>query len=270
MPGLVDTHVHVNEPGRTEWEGFETATRAAAAGGVTTILDMPLNSIPATTTVDALEAKRDAARGKCLVDVGFIGGVVPGNVGELERAGTRGVLRLQVLSRRRRAWTSSRTSTEARSARGVAGARASSAAAAWCTPSSRRSSSRRRRLDAIAQLRDVPRVASAARRSTSAIELLDRADARVSRRRVHIVHLSSARVARRSFARRARGVAAHRRDVSALSHVRGGGDPRRRDRVQVRAADSRARRTRGACGQALDRRRRSISSRPTIRRVRPR
>ena len=62
-PGLVDTHVHVNEPGRTDWEGFDTATRAAAAGGITTIVDMPLNSIPATTTVAALEAKRSAARG---------------------------------------------------------------------------------------------------------------------------------------------------------------------------------------------------------------
>ena len=91
MPGLVDTHVHVNEPGRTEWEGFETATRAAAAGGVTTILDMPLNSIPATTTVDALQAKRKAANGKTVVNVEFIGGVVPGNVGELEALRDAGV-----------------------------------------------------------------------------------------------------------------------------------------------------------------------------------
>ncbi|HWX39431.1 MAG TPA: allantoinase AllB [Candidatus Sulfotelmatobacter sp.] len=83
MPGLVDTHVHINEPGRTEWEGFETATRAAAAGGVTTLIDMPLNSIPATTTVAALEAKRVAARGKCAVNVGFWGGVVPENASEL-------------------------------------------------------------------------------------------------------------------------------------------------------------------------------------------
>jgi allantoinase len=91
MPGLVDTHVHVNEPGRTEWEGFETATRAAGAGGVTTILDMPLNSIPATTTADALEAKRQAARGKSVVNVEFIGGVVPGNAGELEALRDAGV-----------------------------------------------------------------------------------------------------------------------------------------------------------------------------------
>jgi allantoinase len=91
MPGIVDTHVHVNEPGRTEWEGFETATRAAAAGGVTTILDMPLNSIPATTTVGALEAKREAAREKSVVNVEFIGGVVPGNAGELEALRDAGV-----------------------------------------------------------------------------------------------------------------------------------------------------------------------------------
>ena len=91
MPGLVDTHVHMNEPGRTEWEGFETGTRAAAAGGVTTILDMPLNSIPATTTVNALEAKRKAAHGKSVVNVEFIGGVVPGNVGELEGRRDAGV-----------------------------------------------------------------------------------------------------------------------------------------------------------------------------------
>src|SRR5205085_5328743 len=76
-PGLVDAHVHVNEPGRTDWEGFATATPAAAAGGVTTIVDMPLNSVPATTTVAALEAKRTAARGRVHVDVAFWGGVVP-------------------------------------------------------------------------------------------------------------------------------------------------------------------------------------------------
>ncbi|MFC8850246.1 MULTISPECIES: allantoinase AllB [unclassified Micromonospora] len=93
LPGLVDTHVHVNEPGRTEWEGFASATRAAAAGGVTTLIDMPLNSVPPTVTVAALEAKRAAARGRCHVDVGFWGGVVPGNLGDLvalDRAGVFG------------------------------------------------------------------------------------------------------------------------------------------------------------------------------------
>lgn len=91
LPGVVDTHVHLNEPGRTEWEGFVTATRAAAAGGATTLVDMPLNSIPATTTREALSAKRQAARGKCAVDVGFWGGVVPGNLGELPGMVTDGV-----------------------------------------------------------------------------------------------------------------------------------------------------------------------------------
>jgi allantoinase len=83
LPGLVDTHVHVNEPGRAEWEGFATATRAAAAGGVTTLIDMPLNSVPPTTTTAALELKRAAARPSAAVDVGFWGGAVPGNLAGL-------------------------------------------------------------------------------------------------------------------------------------------------------------------------------------------
>ncbi|MFL6056394.1 MAG: allantoinase AllB [Actinoallomurus sp.] len=91
LPGLVDTHVHVNEPGRTEWEGFATATRAAAAGGVTTIVDMPLNSLPPVTSAAALEAKREAAAGRCFVDVGFWGGAVPGNIRELRALHDLGV-----------------------------------------------------------------------------------------------------------------------------------------------------------------------------------
>jgi allantoinase len=92
LPGLVDTHVHVNEPGRTDWEGFDTATRAAAAGGVTTIVDMPLNSLPPTTTPAALERKREAAAGQCHVDVGFWGGAVPGNLAELGPLWDAGVM----------------------------------------------------------------------------------------------------------------------------------------------------------------------------------
>ena len=92
MPGLVDTHVHINEPGRAGWEGFQTATRAAAAGGVTTLVDMPLNSIPPTTTVAGFEAKLQAAREQCHVDVGFWGGVVPGNTGELAALAAAGVV----------------------------------------------------------------------------------------------------------------------------------------------------------------------------------
>jgi allantoinase len=92
MPGLVDSHVHVNEPGRTEWEGFETATRAAAAGGVTTLIDMPLNSIPPTTTMAGFKEKLAAASGRCFVDVGFWGGVVPGNTDELAPLYSAGVV----------------------------------------------------------------------------------------------------------------------------------------------------------------------------------
>ncbi|MFI5955070.1 allantoinase AllB [Cryptosporangium sp. NPDC051539] len=91
MSGVVDTHVHVNEPGRTEWEGFATATRAAIAGGVTTIIDMPLNSIPPTTDVPALDVKRKTAAGQVHCDVGFWGGVVPGNLGELRGLHDHGV-----------------------------------------------------------------------------------------------------------------------------------------------------------------------------------
>ena len=91
LPGLVDTHVHVNEPGRTEWEGFATATRAAAAGGVTTILDMPLNSIPPTVDIAALAAKQKAAEGQVWIDVGFWGGAIPGNLGDLRSLHDAGV-----------------------------------------------------------------------------------------------------------------------------------------------------------------------------------
>ncbi len=91
LPGLVDSHVHINEPGRTEWEGFETATRAAAAGGYTFVVDMPLNCLPATTTVDALEAKRTAAQGKCRVDWAAWGGIVQDNQNDIEPLAVAGV-----------------------------------------------------------------------------------------------------------------------------------------------------------------------------------
>jgi allantoinase len=92
LPGIVDTHVHINEPGRTEWEGFDTATRAAAAGGITTLVDMPLNSSPVTTTANALALKLEAARGKLWVDCGFYGGVVAGTTGQVEPLAAAGVL----------------------------------------------------------------------------------------------------------------------------------------------------------------------------------
>ncbi|MEV7325398.1 allantoinase AllB [Streptomyces sp. NPDC093970] len=91
MPGLVDTHVHVNDPGRTDWEGFWTATRAAAAGGITTLVDMPLNSLPPTTTADHLRVKREVAADKAHMDVGFWGGALPGNVKDLRPLHEAGV-----------------------------------------------------------------------------------------------------------------------------------------------------------------------------------
>ncbi len=91
VPGVVDTHVHINEPGRTEWEGFMTATHAAALGGVTTLVDMPLNAVPPTTTLAGLDAKRRAAQGELAVDVGFWGGAVPGNLDDLEPLWEAGV-----------------------------------------------------------------------------------------------------------------------------------------------------------------------------------
>ncbi|KAJ5608910.1 hypothetical protein N7528_009477 [Penicillium herquei] len=91
LPGLVDAHVHLNEPGRTEWEGFYTGTQAAAFGGVTTVIDMPLNAIPPTTTVAGLKEKLNAAQGKCWVDVGFYGGIIPGNAAELKGLVNEGV-----------------------------------------------------------------------------------------------------------------------------------------------------------------------------------
>ena len=93
LPGLVDAHVHLNEPGRTEWEGFNTGTKAAATGGVTTVVDMPLNAIPPTTTLEGFRAKLAASQGQCWVDVGFYGGVIPGNADQLlplVEAGVRG------------------------------------------------------------------------------------------------------------------------------------------------------------------------------------
>ena len=92
MPGLVDTHVHINEPGRTEWEGFQTATQAAAAGGITTVVDMPLNSSPVTTSLESFEKKLAACEKQLNVDCGFFGGIVPGNEKEIPRLIERGIL----------------------------------------------------------------------------------------------------------------------------------------------------------------------------------
>ncbi|MBD2757980.1 allantoinase AllB [Yimella sp. cx-573] len=91
LPGMIDTHVHINDPGRSDWEGFETATRAALKGGYTTLVDMPLNSLPSTVSVDALETKKAAAEDNCFVDMGFWGGAIPGNIADLEPLHKAGV-----------------------------------------------------------------------------------------------------------------------------------------------------------------------------------
>lgn len=95
LPGLVDTHVHINEPGHTEWEGFESATKSAAAGGITTLIDMPLNSIPVTTSAASFKKKIDSAKNKLFVDCGFYGGIIPGNAGNLEELIQNGVMGLK-------------------------------------------------------------------------------------------------------------------------------------------------------------------------------
>ena len=92
MPGVIDAHVHINEPGRTEWEGFDTATQAAAAGGITTIIDMPLNASPVTTNLKAFNEKLEASKNKLHVNVGFYGGLIPGNKNDLEALIKAGVL----------------------------------------------------------------------------------------------------------------------------------------------------------------------------------
>ena len=92
MPGVIDVHVHINEPGRTEWEGFETGTQAAAAGGTTTIIDMPLNASPVTTTLDAFQQKLEASKGKLNVNIGFYAGLIPGNAMHLEALMQAGVV----------------------------------------------------------------------------------------------------------------------------------------------------------------------------------
>ena len=92
MPGIIDAHVHINEPGRTDWEGFDTATQAAAAGGITTVIDMPLNASPVTTTIQAFNEKLEASKNKLQVNVGFYGGLIPDNQNELEAMMQAGIL----------------------------------------------------------------------------------------------------------------------------------------------------------------------------------
>ena len=248
-PGLVDTHVHVNEPGRTEWEGFASATRAAAAGGVTTIVDMPLNSIP--PTIDGRRRSRSSARaatGGVFVDVGFWGGVVPGNLGRAAAAARRRGVRVQVLPARRPASTSSRRVAPDDMERGDARCSPRSTAllivhaedAALIGAAPHRARPRVRRLPGVAP------AGGRGRRDR-------RGHRRVPRRtgaRAHILHLQRGDALPAIARRRRDGV---RLTVETCPHyltLARRGDARRRHRVQVLPADPRRRATATRCGRA--------------------
>ena len=252
LPGLVDTHVHVNEPGRTEWEGFASATRAAAAGGVTTIVDMPLNSLPPTVDVAALEVKRAAADGQCHVDVGFWGGAVPGNVGDAAGAARGGRLRREVLPRALRG-----RGVPAADARGARAALEELARvdALMVVHAEDADAIERAPEPARPLVRRLPGLPAGRRRRTPPSGVVVERDA--ADRGPHPRPAPGER--RRGAAaagRPRRGAADHGRDLPALPVVRGGGHRRRRDAVQVLPADPRRRPPRAAVGGARRRRRR--------------
>ena len=258
-PGLVDSHVHVNEPGRTDWEGFATATRAAAAGGVTTLVDMPLNCIPVTTRRAALEEKRARRRRPAVGRRRLLGrrrarqrrrAARPGRGGRAGLQGVPGPLGHRRVSQRDRG----------RSARGDAGAARPPGCRCWRTPSWIWANAHDA-VDRSARLRRLPARRGRAAWEDAAIALLIRLCARHRLRRARRSPVVGV-VAAADRARQGRRAAAHRRDLPALPVPRGRGDPRRRDRVQVRAAHPRAREPRGAVAGA-GARRSSISSSPT-------
>ena len=255
LPGLVDTHVHINEPGRTEWEGFETATQAAAAGGVTTLVDMPLNCVPETIDVPALEAKRSAAQGKAWVDWAAWGGVVRGNADALQslaRAGVPGFKCFLIHS-------------------GIDGF-------AWVDEADLRAALEKLRgtglpllahaevagpVDAATQRAECERARDWRKYSTYLASRPDAAEIEAIAMLIRLAEdfrrpstsciLSSAQalplLARRARARRAH----HRGNLRALSLVCRRRDSRRRDGIQMRAADSRRGESRGAVERARTR-----------------
>ena len=241
MPGVVDTHVHVNEPGRTEWEGFATATRAAAAGGVTTLVDMPLNSIPATTSREGLRAKRAATAGRLRVDVGFWGGVVPGNATELSGLLADGALGFKAFLVPSGVDEFEHVGeADLRAAMAVLAAQGVPLLVHAERPPHRRGGR------GLGRGRS-PWVACVARpRSLAALAAgrgggRGRGAARAALPRDRLPGARRPRRLRRGAAGAAagagRGAADHRRDLPALPDVRGRGDPRRRRRLEVRAAD---------------------------------
>ena len=255
MPGLVDTHVHVNEPGRTEWEGFATATRAAAAGGVTTLVDMPLNSVPSTTDPAALNAKRQAAAGQCRVDVGFWGGVVPGNADRLEELARSGVLGFKAFL--------VPSGVDEFEAVGPADLERSLAILAeigavllvhaedaetiarHAVPAAGASAAARRSYPRYL----ASRPPAAERRAIESVLAL----ARTCGARIHIVHLATPTALETLRRARREGLQVTVETCPALPDLRGRGDRRRGHRVQVRSADSRARGARAALGRPRQR-----------------
>ena len=242
LPGLVDTHVHINEPGRTEWEGFETATQAAAAGGVTTLVDMPLNCVPETIDVQALEAKRTAAQGQAWVDWAAWGGVVRGNAESLAAAWRAPAFRASNASSFTPALTASRgwmkpiCAWRLAKLRGTGLPLLAHAEIAGPVDAATQSAERRRaRTGASTRLiwRRVPTAAE-----VDAIALLIRL-AEEFQTPIHIVHLSSAQALPLLAAARERGVPVTVETCAQYLMVCRGRDSRRRDGIQMRAADSR-------------------------------
>ncbi|UMG91465.1 amidohydrolase family protein [Nocardioides sp. TF02-7] len=234
LPGVVDTHVHVNEPGRTEWEGFVSATAAAALGGVTTLVDMPLNSLPPTTTVEALGLKRAAAAGELAVDVGFWGGVVPDNLGRLAPLWEAGVLGFKCFLAPSGVEEFpplapaqlTAALTEVASLGGLVVVHAEDAgvlAAAPAPPSRAYADFLLSRPDE-AETAAVQQVVGAARETGC---------------RVHVLHLSSARALDVVAAAKEEGAAGDRGDLPALPVPHGRAGARRRRGVQVLSADPR-------------------------------
>ncbi len=260
LPGIVDSHVHVNDPGRTEWEGFESATRAAAAGGVTTIVDMPLNSIPPTVDVAALEVKRKAADGADVGRRGLLGRCRARQPRRPAAAARRGGLRLQVLPaalRRRRV----PRAVAGRGRGGHARDRRVRRAAHRPRRGPRRDRARReRRRTRILRLPGLPSAAGGEPRHPAPHRAVPRD---------RLPHPHPPRVQRRRPADDPPGGGrrrAHLRgDLPALPDVHVGGDPRGGDAVQVLPADPGVRRTATCCGRGCATGR-STSSSPTTRR----
>ena len=243
LPGLVDSHVHVNEPGRTEWEGFASATRAAAAGGVTTIIDMPLNSIPPTCDVAALEIKQKAARGRVHVDTGFWGGAIPGNAAELRPLHEAGVFGFKcfLLPSGVDEFPPLDEAELERAMREIAAfdglliVHAEDAHEITGVPPGREYQGFLRSRPPAAEQRAINTV----------LDLAGKTGARV-----HVLHLSSAAALPRSDRGPPPRDPGHRRDLPALPELRRGRHPGRRDPVQVLPADPGRRQPRRAVAGA--------------------